>query len=120
MKFSQHVLQETNAYHLHVESEEQLEGLPDSIRAAAKAEAENRKLEGWVFTLHFPSYVPFMKYAANRALREELYIASTTRALKSNANNKIGRASCRERVGQYVKVSVGGVTVKKKPTYHRN
>src|SRR3546814_3166255 len=87
MKFSQHVLQETNAYHLHVESEEQLEGLPDSIRAAAKAEAENRKLEGWVFTLHFPSYVPFMKCAANRALREELYIASTTRALKSNANN---------------------------------
>src|SRR3546814_9564735 len=82
MKFSQHVLQETNAYHLHVESEEQLEGLPDSIRAAAKAEAENRKLEGWVFTLHFPSYVHFMKYAANRALREELSIASTTHALK--------------------------------------
>src|SRR5690606_20523237 len=61
MKFSQHVLQETNAYHLHVPEEGQLAGLPDSIRAAAKAEAEKRELEGWVFTLHFPSYVPFMK-----------------------------------------------------------
>ncbi len=87
MKFSQHVLQETNNYHLHVQEEGQLEGLPDSIIAAARAEAEKRKLEGWVFTLHFPSYVPFMKYAANRALREELYMASATRALKDNANN---------------------------------
>ncbi|MEC3879704.1 M3 family metallopeptidase [Parapedobacter sp. 10938] len=87
MKFSQHVLQETNAYHLQVQDEQELEGLPHSIRAAAKAEAEKRKLEGWVFTLHFPSYVPLMKYAANRALREELYMASATRALKDNANN---------------------------------
>lgn len=90
MKFSQHVLQETNAYHLHVQEEGQLEGIPESIRAAAKAEAEKRNLEGWVFTLHFPSYVPFMKYAANRALREELYLASATRALKDNANNNEG------------------------------
>src|SRR5690606_30498461 len=90
MKFSQHVLQETNAYHLHVQAESQLAGLPDSIIAAAKAEAEKRQLDGWVFTLHFPSYVPFMKYAADRALREELYIASATRALKDNANNNEG------------------------------
>ncbi|MGV3762737.1 M3 family metallopeptidase [Parapedobacter sp.] len=87
MKFSQHVLQETNAYHLQVQDEQKLEGLPLSIRAAAQAEAEKRALAGWVFTLHFPSYVPFMKYAANRALREELYMASATRALKANANN---------------------------------
>ena len=90
MKFSQHVLQETNAYHLHVADEAQLEGLPDSIRAAAKAEAKKRQLEGWVFTLHFPSYVPFMKYAANRAMREELYMASATRALKNNDCNNEG------------------------------
>ncbi|HWK98920.1 MAG TPA: M3 family metallopeptidase [Parapedobacter sp.] len=90
MKFSQHVLQETNAYHLHIRDEAQLEGLPDSIRAAANAEAGKRQLEGWVFTLHFPSYVPFMKYAANRALREELYMASATRALKNNDNNNEG------------------------------
>lgn len=87
MKFAQNVLQETNDYHLHIRDEAQLDGLPDSIRAAAKAEAEKRKLTGWVFTLHFPSYVPFMKYASNRALREELYMASATRALKDNGNN---------------------------------
>lgn len=87
MKFSQNVLQETNAYHLHVQDQAQLAGLPDSILAAAKAEAEKRELAGWVFTLHFPSFVPFMKYAANRGLRRELYLASATRALKANEFN---------------------------------
>jgi len=90
MKFSQNVLQETNAYQLHVQDREQLAGLPDSILAAAKVEAEKRKLDGWVFTLHFPSFVPFMKYAANRDLRKELYLASATRALKSNEYNNEG------------------------------
>ncbi len=87
MKFSQNVLQETNAYQLHVTNESQLLGLPESILAAAKAEAEKRELPGWVFTLHFPSFVPFMKYAANRDLRKELYLASSTRALKPNEYN---------------------------------
>ncbi|WP_257667105.1 M3 family metallopeptidase [Parapedobacter tibetensis] len=90
MKFSQNVLQETNAYQLHVQDKEQLAGLPDSILAAAKDEAEKRSLEGWVFTLHFPSFVPFMKYAANREMRKELYLASATRALKSNEYNNEG------------------------------
>jgi len=90
MKFSQNVLQETNAYQLHVRDKEQLAGLPDSILDAAKAEAEKRQQDGWVFTLHFPSYVPFMKYAANRDLRRELYLASATRALKPNEYNNEG------------------------------
>lgn len=90
MKFSQNVLQETNAYHLHIQDSSQLAGLPDSILAAAKAEAEKRQLEGWVFTLHFPSFVPFMKHAANRDLRRELYLASATRALKPNETNNEG------------------------------
>jgi len=90
MKFSQNVLQETNAYRLHITDSEQLTGLPDSILAAAKAEADKRQLDGWVFTLHFPSFVPFMKYAANRDLRRELYLASSTRALKPNEYNNEG------------------------------
>lgn len=90
MKFSQNVLHETNAYHLHVQDREQLAGLPDSILAAAKAEADKRQLDGWVFTLHFPSFVPFMKHAANRDLRRELYLASSTRALKPNEYNNEG------------------------------
>lgn len=87
MKFSQNVLQETNDYYLHVRDEADLAGVPGSIRAAAKAEAEKRSLDGWVFTLHFPSYIPFMKYAANRALRKEMYLASASRALKPNEYN---------------------------------
>ncbi|MBK1440458.1 M3 family metallopeptidase [Parapedobacter sp. ISTM3] len=90
MKFSQHVLQETNAYQLHIQDQAQLAGLPDSIVAAAKSDAEKRGLDGWVFTLHFPSFVPFMKYAANRDLRRELYLASATRALKPNEYNNEG------------------------------
>lgn len=86
-KFSQNVLQETNAYHLHVTDPTQLEGLPESIRQAARNAAEQKQLGGWVFTLHYPSYVPFMKFAANRDLRRELYLASATRALKNNDYN---------------------------------
>lgn len=87
MKFSQHVLHETNAYRLHITDEDQLDGLPDSIRAAAKAEAEKRKMEGWVFTLHYPSFMPFMKYAVDRELRRTLHLASATRSLKANEYN---------------------------------
>lgn len=90
MKFSQNVLQETNAYQLHIKTDEQLAGLPESILSAAKTAAKQRNLEGWVFTLHFPSFVPFMKYAANRELRKELYLASATRALKDNEYNNEG------------------------------
>jgi len=87
MKFSQNVLQETNAYQLHIEDPTHLSGLPDSIVAAARAEAEKRQLAGWVFTLQFPSFTPFMKYAANRELREEMQLAAGKRAFKANENN---------------------------------
>lgn len=87
MKFSQNVLQETNAYQLHITQEDQLAGLPESIKAAASEEAAKRELEGWVFTLQYPSFVPFMKYAANRDLRKELYLASGQRAFKQNDHN---------------------------------
>ena len=90
MKFSQHVLQETNAYRLHSEPEDDLAGLPASIIAAARLEAEKRDLPGWVFTLHFPSFVPFMKYAANRGLRREMQLAAGSRAFKANDNNNDG------------------------------
>ncbi|PSK89599.1 M3 family metallopeptidase [Taibaiella chishuiensis] len=87
VKFSQNVLQETNAYSMHIEDEAGLEGLPASIVAQARAEAETRSLTGWVFTLQFPSYVPFLKYAANRERRKELYLASAQKAFKDNAYN---------------------------------
>lgn len=90
MKFSQNVLQETNAYQLHIEDQAQLAGLPESIVAAARDEAKKRNLEGWVFTLQSPSFMPFMKYAANRELRKELQLAAGKRAFKANEYNNEG------------------------------
>jgi len=79
-QYSDNVLDATNAWSRHVSDEALLSGLPDSARALAQQTAGRRQLEGWVFTLEFPSYYPVMTYADNRALREELYTAYTTRA----------------------------------------
>lgn len=87
VKFSQHVLQETNNYFLHITNKDELQGMPDSILAMAAAESASRKLEGWVFTLQFPSYVPFMTYAANRERRKELYLANARKAFSNNERN---------------------------------
>ncbi|GAB2609658.1 M3 family metallopeptidase [Belliella aquatica] len=86
LKFGENVLEETNKYQLVVENENQLEGLPDSIKEAAAQTAEEKNLSGkWVFTLAFPSYLPFMTYAANRDLRKELFIAYNTKASKGDS-----------------------------------
>lgn len=87
VQFSQNVLKETNAYHLHIENEEDLAGLPEDAKAQAKKEAEDRDLTGWVITLDFPSYIPFITYAENRALRKELSTAMGQRAFKDNEQN---------------------------------
>ncbi|WP_118953424.1 M3 family metallopeptidase [Taibaiella helva] len=87
VKFSQNVLQETNAYMLHLTSEADIAGLPDSIKAQARQEAERRKLEGWVITLQYPSLVPFLTFAANRERRKELHLANGQKAFKANEYN---------------------------------
>lgn len=75
LKFGENVLAETNKYELHITNKEDLSGLPEGVIEAAKAEASNRDKEGWVFTLNYPSYVPFVTYADNRALRKEISMA---------------------------------------------
>jgi len=84
LKFEENLLHETNAYTLAVSKEEDLAGLPGFVRDAAALEAKERGVEGWVFTLKAPSFVPFMKYADNRRLREEMYRAYSTRCFKGN------------------------------------
>jgi oligopeptidase A len=79
-QYSDNVLDATNAWHRQIRDETLLAGLPESARALARQTAGQRGLEGWVFTLEFPSYYPVMTYAENRALREELYTAYVTRA----------------------------------------
>ena len=79
-RFSDNVLDATNAWHRQVTDESELAGLPETARALARQTAEQRELEGWVFTLEFPSYYPVMTYADNRGLSAELYTAYVTRA----------------------------------------
>lgn len=87
LKFSQNLLKETNNFELHITDEADLQGLPDMHRQAAQHEAQTRGKDGWVFTLHAPSYGPFMMYAGNRALREKMYRAYNSRCTHNNELN---------------------------------
>ena len=79
-RFSENILDATNAYGLFVDDEVELAGLPDDVRQAARAAAEQDGKPGYKFTLHFPSYFPILQYADNRALREKIYRANATKA----------------------------------------
>ena len=84
--FSNQLLDATHAWVKLVTDEKDLAGLPDSTKAAAAEQAKERDMEGWLFTLDIPSYLPVMMYADNRELREELYQAYTTRASDQGPN----------------------------------
>ncbi|MEX0996210.1 MAG: M3 family metallopeptidase [Flavobacteriaceae bacterium] len=75
LTFGENILSETNKYTLHITDENELSGLPDQAKEAAAQTAEEMKKEGWVITLQYPSYIPFMTYADNRELRKKLAIA---------------------------------------------
>lgn len=87
LTFGENVLAETNAYHMHITNEQDLAGLPEGVKEAAAQAATEKNLEGWVITLDYPSYIPFMKYAENRALRKELSLAFGARAYNKNKFN---------------------------------
>lgn len=84
--FSNQLLDATQAWTKLITHEAELEGLPESAIAAAKAMAEAKEFEGWLFTLDFPSYLPVMMYSNNRELREECYRAFVTRASDQGPN----------------------------------
>ncbi len=84
LKFQQNVLSETNAYELLLTSASDLAGLPDFVIEAAADEAKAKQKEGWLFTLQHPSFLPFMKYADKRELREKLFRASSCKANQDN------------------------------------
>ena len=87
LQFSQNELHDTNAWTMHLTSEEDLAGLPESAIAAARQEAETRGFEGWVITLQAPSYGPFMQYSERRDLREKVYRAMNSICTHDNENN---------------------------------
>lgn len=87
LRFDENVLEETNAFFLHITDKDELEGLPEGIREAAAEEAKNSGRKGWVFTLHYPSYIPFMQYSARRELREKMFRAYSSRAFEKEKND---------------------------------
>jgi oligopeptidase A len=87
-KYSENVLDSTNAFELIIEDEKDLAGLPPSARAAAAVSAESKGLNGWRFTLQAPSYQPLMTYLDNREIREKMYRAFTTRASSGEFDNR--------------------------------
>ena len=89
LQFSQNLLKENKAFTLHITDEAQLDGLPDTAREAAALAAKEAEKEGWVFTLDFPSYSPFMTYSTQRELRKELYMAKNTECIHDNDENNL-------------------------------
>ena len=89
LQFSQNVLKENKAFTLHITDEADLEGLPETAREAAAMTAKEQGLEGWVFTLDFPSYSPFMTYSARRELRRQMYMAKNTECIHDNTENNL-------------------------------
>ena len=84
LTYSENVLAETNNYQLHITNENDLKGLPEGTIEAAKSLAKSKDLEGYVFTLDHPSYLPFVTYADNRNLRKEIAIAAGKKAFQNN------------------------------------
>ena len=84
LKFGENVLKETNNYEMHITDKTKLSGLPESALEAAAAKAKSNNKEGWVFDITMPSYMPFMKFADNRDLRKELYLAYMSKSFKGN------------------------------------
>jgi peptidyl-dipeptidase Dcp len=87
LQFQQNVLAETNAYELLISDSKDLAGLPDSVIEMAAETARSKNKEGWLFNLQYPSYFPFLKYADNRSLREEIFKASSSRANHDNEHD---------------------------------
>lgn len=87
LTFGENVLAETNNYQLHITNEADLKGLPEGAKEMAANLAQSKNLEGWLFTLDFPSYIPFVTYVENRELRKEISIAYGKKAFQNNAHN---------------------------------
>ena len=79
-QFQDNVMDATQAWSKHIKDESALAGLPDSAKAMARQAAQQKELDGWLLTLEFPSYFAVVTYADDRALREAMYHAYSTRA----------------------------------------
>jgi peptidyl-dipeptidase Dcp len=89
LQFSQNLLKEQKAFTLDITDEAQLDGLPETAREAAALTAKEQGKQGWVFTLDYPSFSPFMTYSTQRELRKKLYMARNTICTHDNSENNL-------------------------------
>lgn len=87
LQFAENVLSETQDYRLHITDKNDLKGLPEGAIEAAEQLAQAENKEGWIFTLDYPSFLPFVTYADNRKLREEIVCANGRKAFQNNLRN---------------------------------
>jgi len=87
LTFGENILAETNAYELHLTNSIDVKGLPEGALEAAVQVAKQKDKKGWVFTLDYPSYIPFMKYADSRELRKKMALAFGARGFQENEFN---------------------------------
>ncbi len=84
LKFGENILAETNQFEMLLTDEKEVDGLPDGAKEAAMQLAKSKEKDGWIFTLDYPSYVPFMKYAKNRELRKKMSLAFGSKGFHKN------------------------------------
>ena len=84
LQFGENVLAETQAFQLHLTDEKDLSGLPGGTIEAAHLLAKSQDKKGWIFTLDYPSYIPFVTYADNRELRKKMAIAFGSKGFQKN------------------------------------
>jgi peptidyl-dipeptidase Dcp len=84
LQFGENVRKETNNFEMHITDKSKLSGLPESELEAASAKAKSKNKEGWIFDITAPSYLPFLKFADNRELREKMYLAYMSKSFKGN------------------------------------
>lgn len=89
LQFSQNVLKDTNRFQLHITNKDELKGLPELQLELASNAAQEKGLDGWLFTLQYPSFAPILTYCENRDLRRKIYIAHNTLCIKKNKYNNI-------------------------------
>ena len=84
IKFQENSIKDTDAFTLHITNEADLDGLPADVIEAAHNNAKENNKEGWLFTLHRPSYLPFITFSKKRELRKQMYLAYSTIGAKGN------------------------------------
>lgn len=89
LQFSQNLLKENKAFNLHITDEKDLDGLPETAIKAAAMTAKEKGMDGWVFTLDAPSFMPFLTYSTRRELRKQLFMARNTVCTHPNTENNL-------------------------------